>query len=126
MEGSLDVIADTTFYIDLQRGRNEPKAWMLENLDARLVMTPVVYGELLVGQPDPVRMSRLATTMYGEIDFRTAVEFANVARKLRTSGQMIGANDLWIAAIAILYGLPVLTRNANEFNRIPRLSVISY
>jgi predicted nucleic acid-binding protein len=99
---------------------------MLENLDARLVMTPVVYGELLVGQPDPVRMSRLATTMYGEIDFRTAVEFANVARKLRTSGQMIGANDLWIAAIAILYGLPVLTRNANEFNRIPRLSVISY
>ena len=39
---------------------------------------------------------------------------------------LIGANDLWIGAAGLAYGIPVVTRNLDHFRRIPRLEVISY
>ncbi len=36
---------------------------------------------------------------------------------------MIGANDLFIAAIALAHGLTLLTHNSEEFSRIDGLGV---
>lgn len=121
------LIADTGFYIDLQRKPEICSPWLQTHPDAVLVLTAITYGELLVGQPDRSVLDRLV----GEgprldLDFEAAARFGRLGRHLRSMGQMIGANDLWIAAIALANHLPVLTRNVDEFRRIPDLTVETY
>jgi predicted nucleic acid-binding protein len=42
------------------------------------------------------------------------------------NSSLIGANDLWIAAAALRHGEPLVTRNARDFQRVPRLQVLTY
>jgi tRNA(fMet)-specific endonuclease VapC len=53
-----------------------------------------------------------AATAYGEI--RAALE---------ARGEMIGGNDLWIAAHAKSAGLTLVTNNEREFKRVPGLKL---
>jgi tRNA(fMet)-specific endonuclease VapC len=46
-----------------------------------------------------------------------------VFRALAARGQLLGGNDLWIAATALSPGFTVVTNNANEFRRVPGLMV---
>ena len=39
---------------------------------------------------------------------------------------LIGTNDLWIAATAVVFDLPLVSRNVVEFRRVPGLHVLSY
>jgi predicted nucleic acid-binding protein len=50
---------------------------------------------------------------------------ADVWAQLARRGELIGAQDLWIAATALAHGLAVATGNADEFRRIPGLRVIT-
>jgi len=52
--------------------------------------------------------------------------YATIYRKLKAAGNLIGANDLWIAASAIRRGASLVTRNGEEFGRIPGLRVLGY
>ena len=47
-------------------------------------------------------------------------------RYLRENGLLIDANDLWIAATALAFGMPVVTRNEKHFARVPELNVMGY
>jgi tRNA(fMet)-specific endonuclease VapC len=49
--------------------------------------------------------------------------YADIRNHLEQKGQIIGGNDLMIAAIALRNGLILLTHNSNEFERVPGLSV---
>ena len=40
--------------------------------------------------------------------------------------QLIGANDMWIAATALAHDMSVVTNNKTEFERVPGLGVITY
>ena len=46
----------------------------------------------------------------------------NIRDQLERKGQVIGGNDLMIAAIALAHGLIVLSHNSGEFQRVPGLS----
>jgi predicted nucleic acid-binding protein len=52
--------------------------------------------------------------------------YGEIFRQLQEAGQLIGTNDLWIAATALAYGQPVVTSNAGEFSRVRGLQVISF
>jgi tRNA(fMet)-specific endonuclease VapC len=52
--------------------------------------------------------------------------FGTCYRDLQSSGKLIGANDLWIAATALVHQLPVVTRNAEDFQRVRMLEVLPY
>lgn len=39
---------------------------------------------------------------------------------------LIGANDMWIAATAKAFGVSLVTRNADDFDRVSGLSVKRY
>ena len=91
----------------------------------------VVLGELEWGvqHSQRVQSNRMALD-----DWLTAVQVtdmnAEVGRHygwLRThlaaAGQMIGPNDLWIAAHALSLELPLISHNLREFERVPRLAV---
>ncbi|TDR85198.1 type II toxin-antitoxin system VapC family toxin [Enterovirga rhinocerotis] len=94
-------------------------------------MSVITYGELLLGvekAPDP----RRAATVLGTLTNLIAVEpmsrgagkhYAVIRADLERRGEVIGANDLWIAAHARSLGLTLVTNNEREFRRVPGLSV---
>jgi tRNA(fMet)-specific endonuclease VapC len=46
--------------------------------------------------------------------------------RVSAKGHLIGTNDLWIAATAIVHGMPLVTNNREEFERVPGLVVLTY
>ena len=54
-------------------------------------------------------------------DEQAAEECGKVRAHLAGLGQLIGPNDLMIAAIALANGLTVVTHNTAEFSRVPGL-----
>lgn len=123
----MEVVPDTSFYIDVQRMQANALAWIEAHPNVNFVLTPIVYGELRVGQPDTSIIERLVGSGPRlTLDYECALRFGEVARSLRSEGRMIGANDLWIASIALVHAFPVLTRNIGEFSRVPGLTVEGY
>ena len=49
--------------------------------------------------------------------------YARIRDYLERRGQIIGGNDLMIAAIALTHNLTVVTHNSDEFHRVPDLRV---
>lgn len=52
-----------------------------------------------------------------------AKEYATIYAQLEKQGQVIGGNDLWIAAHAKLQGLTLVTNNVREFERVAGLRI---
>ena len=59
-------------------------------------------------------------------DSEVAWRYGEIQRDLSARGLVIGANDLWIAAVGLARDLPVVTRNEREFARVPGLEVLTY
>jgi tRNA(fMet)-specific endonuclease VapC len=54
-----------------------------------------------------------------EVVLKAADLYANLKR----TGQLIGDNDLFIAATALFHGFPLATRNVKHFGRVPGLTI---
>ena len=50
-------------------------------------------------------------------------EYGEIRAALESRGEMIGGNDLWIAAHAKFAGLTFVTNNEREFKRVPGLKL---
>ena len=61
-----------------------------------------------------------------KVDEESAFLYSEITRKLRKKGQLMGTNDLWIAANAIQHNLPLVTKNKNHFSRVPNLKLKVY
>jgi tRNA(fMet)-specific endonuclease VapC len=128
------IFADTTFLIDLQKGRRSDRHriaadWIRANPQESVSIPAIVLGEYAEGFDDPdhplVRHIRNNHSII-PVDESVALQFGSVARLLRARGQLIGTNDLWIAATALAHEAPLLTRNVAHFTRVPELRVINY
>lgn len=127
------VLLETTFLVDLERERRRregPAHALLASLpDTLLHISPTVAGELAAGKS-------LATRRHWEdfirpfrvlpITLDVEWEYGETYRFLKDNGLLIATNDLWIAATASANGMPVVTRNAAHFRRVPRLRVLTY
>jgi predicted nucleic acid-binding protein len=60
------------------------------------------------------------------MDEATAGQYARITAKLRRENQLIGTNDLWIAAAAMAHGLELVTNNTAHFGRVAGLSLRGY
>ncbi len=60
------------------------------------------------------------------VDAQVALLWGALTRRLRRTGQLIGSNDLWIAATSLRHGLPLVTADAGHFGRIEGLEVVGY
>lgn len=127
------IAVDTTFLIDWQRETGKadgPVAVFLgAHSDDRFFMPLTALGEFSSGFSDlgasPYRKIRQAIGLLPE-DEETALVYRKIFRGLKERGCLIGANDLWIASAAIRHGMPLVTRNADEFKRVPDLQVLDY
>ncbi len=122
----MEILGDTSFFIDLQRRKVVATGWLAANPSARIRVSAVVYGELLVGLSEPDVLALIGGERPIPPDVRAARVWSQTNRELRASGTIIGQNDLWIAASALVRGIPVLTRNVGEFGRVPGLRVEGY
>jgi tRNA(fMet)-specific endonuclease VapC len=52
-----------------------------------------------------------------------AAAYGEIRAALEARGEMIGGNDLWIAAHAKSAGLTLVTNNEREFKRVPGLKL---
>ena len=57
------------------------------------------------------------------VDATAAREYGSIRADLTRRGQLIGANDLLIAAHARALGLTLITNNTREFDRVEGLTV---
>lgn len=107
----------------------EPKPFWRQIRTPLFFLPVVARGEYLEGFDHPD--GRLAREFIDAIKVlnvtsEVARTYATVARELRARGRLIGANDLWIGSTAKTAGLPLVTKNAEEFARIPGLVVLDY
>ena len=92
-------------------------------------MSAICIGELAEGLPNPehpVLEYFLHRFVLLPVDRAVAMNYGKLVRGLRARGQLIGTNDLWIAATALVQGLPLLTRNIQELSRVPGLRLMTY
>ena len=127
------ICADTTFLIDLSRelGRSSGPVhdFLREHQSDDFAVSVTALGEFAAGFADLGDKiflglkSRFRLLNLGEED---AWHYREIFRHLKSRGQLIGANDLWIAASALRHDIALVSRNAQEFNRVPHLRVLNY
>lgn len=128
------LILETTFLVDLEHeaGRGEPGPAMgfLDSVpEERLYTTLTTAGEMASGVANRDRSDWDKLFQRFEVlepDREVAWRYGRLYGYLRDQGRLIGTNDLWIAATALTHALPLVTRNLDEFRRVPELEVVGY
>ena len=89
-------------------------------------LSVITYGELIYGAAKSAQREAALERLRELVHWlpalpmpETAAEaYGNIRAELATKGEMIGNNDLWIAAHALASGLTLVTNNEKEFRRV--------
>ena len=130
----MDLIADTSLVIALEREANRNQngpahAFLDTHAGDRFFITFTVAGELACGDSASTRKEwMILCRPYTILPWRKELSwhYGEVFRKLKKEGTPIGTNDLWIAATALGYGLPIVTNNTRDFARVPDLQLFPF
>ena len=98
---------------------------------AEVCISVITKSELLYGVKVSPRREQDATALRAflphvdvlEFPDAAATDYAEIRSDLKRRGQMIGANDLFIAAHARTLGLRLVTNNTAEFGRVKGLTL---
>lgn len=52
-------------------------------------------------------------------------QWAQITEDVKKAGRVIQPSDAWIAATALLYGVPLITHNSADFAYVPGLNIIT-
>jgi tRNA(fMet)-specific endonuclease VapC len=125
-------LLDTNICIYIRQRRPDEVLRRFQKLrPGEAVLSVITYGELLYGaaksaQPREAleRLRELIHLLPALSLPETAAEaYGRIRAELELKGQMIGNNDLWIAAHAVVAGLTLVTNNEKEFRRVPGLKI---
>lgn len=86
------------------------------------------FGARKSGRPEKnlERIEEFATSSTTiECDASTARQYGDVKNRLRIKGRPLPENDVWIAALALQYGLTLVTRDTH-FQEVESLQTISW
>lgn len=91
----------------------------------------IAYGELLYGAAKSAQRQLALERLHELVQVLPALPlpqnaaetYGTIRAELETKGEMIGNNDLWIAAHALASGLILVTNNEKEFRRVRGLKV---
>jgi predicted nucleic acid-binding protein len=126
------MLFDSTFLIHLsgQRGRKhceQAMGFLRRHPDIPLYASRVAWAEFAEGCENVEDVyTGLARFTIAEVTEQIAWTASRLSRDLGRRGLPIGDNDVWIAATALAYRLPLVSRNARHFARVPGLSVEEY
>jgi predicted nucleic acid-binding protein len=130
------MIEDTSFIIDLLRGDADARAFLdileKENRPEKLASITVLelYEGLARSNPSEARRRKVLDVLETKhvIDADAAVmqRAGQLSGALITDGQWTDREDCVVAATALLHDEPVVTGNADHFERIDGLDVRTY
>jgi tRNA(fMet)-specific endonuclease VapC len=125
-------LLDTNICIYIRQKRPEEVLHRFRKLrPGEAALSVITYGELLYGAAKSAqrvlaleRLRELVTLLPALSLPETAAEaYGAIRAELETKGEMIGNNDLWIAAHAVVGGLTLVTNNESEFRRVRGLKI---
>jgi tRNA(fMet)-specific endonuclease VapC len=120
-------VLDSDVLIDFLRGRgagNELMRELAPSLGFRV--TAVTAFELALGQGyarDPRSVDALLSAPCLMLTREAALSAGRLLRKLRSDGTGIDIRDAMQAGICIEADVPLITRNARHFERVPHLQI---
>lgn len=124
-------LVDTNVWIHYLKNASSPVASRLQKTPAsEVAVCSIVWAELLHGarkyERRDDRAARVERTLspYRSLAFDDAAarKYAVVRDDLESRGEVIGANDLLIASIALSHGLILVTNDA-DFGRVTGLPI---
>jgi tRNA(fMet)-specific endonuclease VapC len=125
-------LLDTNICIHIRRKRPSSVLARFQRLKpGEAVLSVVTYGELIYGveksqfrEQAAKQLAELAGLVpVMELPLRAGEFYGVIRAALEARGEVIGNNDLWIAAHARATGLTLVTNNEGEFRRVPGLKI---
>ena len=125
-------LLDTNICIYIRKKRPEEVLRRFRKLrPGEAVLSVITYGELLYGAAKSQQRSAALERLHELVNLlpalslpeRAAEAYGTIRAQLKSKGEMIGNNDLWIAAHAVAAGLTLVTNNEREFRRVRGLKV---
>ena len=125
-------LLDTNICIYLRRSQPPQLVERFRQLQpGDAALSVVTYGELAYGAARSQQRVRAQESLARLISFLpvlplpgdAGVTYGEIRAALETKGEMIGGNDLWIAAHVKAADLILVTNNEREFRRVPGLKV---
>jgi tRNA(fMet)-specific endonuclease VapC len=121
-------LLDADWIISYLNGRRQAVELIEQLADDELAVSIIVVGEiyegLLIGPRSDERRASfelfLRSVEVLSPDDAVAHRYAEIRAQLRSQGQLLPDNDLWIAATALAYDLELVSRD-HHFERIPQL-----
>jgi predicted nucleic acid-binding protein len=128
------LILETTFLIDLERELDKGEQGPTQNFLAAhetdsLFTTFTVAGEMAAGFSIDARTRwEQYIEPFKVLPCTTDVcwQYGQTFIYLQANGMLIAANDLWIAATALAFQKPIVTRNQRHYGRVPGLKLLTY
>jgi len=123
---------DTNICIYLRQNRPpEVTARFRQMQHGDAVLSVITYGELLYGAERSQQRSRALESLGRLVSLlsvvplseEAAAAYGEIRAALEARGELMGGNDLWIAAHAKSAGLTLVTNNEREFKRVPGLKL---
>jgi tRNA(fMet)-specific endonuclease VapC len=125
-------LLDTNICIYIRRQRPPEVLARFERLKpGEAVLSVITYGELIYGvekSQSREQATRQLAELAGlvpvmELPLQAGQFYGAIRATLEARGEIIGNNDLWIAAHAKAAGLILVTNNEREFRRIQGLKI---
>jgi tRNA(fMet)-specific endonuclease VapC len=126
-------LLDTNICIYIRQKRPEEVLRRFRKLrPGEAALSVITYGELLYGaakseQQRVAALERLRELVHWlpalSLPESAAEAYGSIRAELEARGEMIGNNDLWIAAHAVAAGLTLVTNNESEFRRVRGLKI---
>jgi len=129
---STHYMLDTNMCIYLRQNRPpEVTARFRQMQNGDAVLSVITYGELLYDAQRSQQYTRALESLARLVSLlpvlpmpeEAASAYGEIRAALEARGEMIGGNDLWIAAHAKSVGLTLVTNNVREFKRVPGLKL---
>ena len=125
-------LLDTNICIYIRKQRPPAVLARFEKLKAgEALLSVITYGELLYGAAKSQKREQALQALQEltsllpvlALPAEAAEHYGQIRAALEAKGEIIGGNDLWIAAHAKAAGLIVVTNNEREFKRVKGLKV---
>jgi tRNA(fMet)-specific endonuclease VapC len=125
-------LLDTNICIYIRQERPEQVLRRFRRLrPGEAALSVITYGELLYGAAKSTQQAAALERLRDLVQLLPALSlpesaaetYGTIRAELESKGEMIGNNDLWIAAHAMASGLTLVTNNEKEFRRVRGLKV---
>lgn len=122
-------LADTTVFVATESGRPLDRSRLPDEVAVSVVTIGELRAGVLAAADSTARVRRLRTLTRAlaldpvPVDTDVADAWAALRLTLRDAGRRMPVNDSWIAATAILLGVPVVTQD-DDYPDVPELRVI--